>query len=414
MKKGDFTGDSDRILYEISLESFQRAKTRKSDPLTMEVAGPRREIFFDPNKTRAGFVTCGGLCPGINDVIRGAVMTLWYVYGVREIYGFRYGYQGLVPCYFHDPLRLTPQMVEDIHKEGGSVLSSSRGPQDPKVMVNTLERMGINILFTIGGDGTQRGSLALHEEAKRRGLKIAMVGVPKTIDNDLCFIEKSFGFETAFSAGADALKGAHEEAVGAPNGIVIVKLMGRQSGFIAANAAIALNDVNIVLVPEVPFKLEGEKGLLAHIEKRLRTRRHALLLVAEGAGQELMESEAKKAGKDASGNVKLIDIGRFLVDSFDTHFKKIGLEANIKYIDPSYIIRSVPANPTDSVYCLQLAQNAVHAAMAGRTGMVVGQWNNTFVNIPIAMATMKRNTIDPDGQLWRNVLESTGQPANWE
>ncbi len=261
IKFKNFIDDADRILYEISIESFRKAKTRKEEPPSLETAGPRRKIYFDPSKCRAGIVTCGGLCPGINDVIRGIVMALWYVYGVQNILGFRYGYQGLAPRYSHKPIELDPRLVEDIHKEGGSILSSSRGPQDTCVMADTLERMNINMLFTIGGDGTQRGALAIHEELKKRKLKIAIVGVPKTIDNDLCFIEKSFGFETAFSAAAEAVRGAHEEATGAPNGIVIVKLMGRQSGFIAANAALAMNDVNIVLIPEVPFNLEGENGL---------------------------------------------------------------------------------------------------------------------------------------------------------
>ncbi len=414
IKFKNFVDDADRILYEISLESFRKAKTKKEEPPSLEIAGPRRKIYFDPSKCRAGIVTCGGLCPGINDVIRGIVMALWYVYGVQNILGFRYGYQGLAPQYSHKPMELDPKSVEDIHKVGGSILSSSRGPQDIGVMADTLERMNVNMLFTIGGDGTQRGSLALHEELKKRKLKIAIVGVPKTIDNDLCFIEKSFGFETAFSAAADAVKGAHEEATGAPNGIVIVKLMGRQSGFIAANAALAMNDVNIVLIPEVPFKLEGEKGLFRFVEERLRTRKHAFILVAEGAGQQLLADEASATATDASGNIKLGDIGHFLTDKLTAYFESINMEANIKYIDPSYIIRSVPANPSDSVYCMQLAQNAVHAAMAGKSGLVVGQWNHVFTHVPIAMATMKRNTIDPDGSLWLNVLESTGQPPRFE
>jgi 6-phosphofructokinase 1 len=409
-----FVDDSERILYDIRLESCKKCRGQEGDPLSLEVAGPRQKIYFDASKCRAGIVTCGGLCPGINDVIRGIVMSLRYVYGVENILGFRYGYQGLAPKYAHKTMELTPKSVEDIHKEGGSILSSSRGPQETSVMADTLERMNMNILFAIGGDGTQRGALALHQELKSRGLKIAVVGVPKTIDNDLCFIEKSFGFETAFSAAAEATKGAHEEATGAPNGIVIVKLMGRESGFITANAALAMNDVNIVLIPEVPFKLEGPNGLFKYVEERLKTRRHAFILVAEGAGQDILKSDAEKKATDASGNVRLGDIGHFLTDKLGDYFKSIGMESNIKYIDPSYIIRSVPANPSDSVYCMQLAQNAVHAAMAGKSGMVVGQWNHVFTNVPIAMATMKRNVIDPDGPLWLNVLESTGQPAKFE
>lgn len=403
-----FVDEDDRVLYDITLASFHKYKKLKSDPPAFEVAGPRKKIFFDPSKTKAGIVTCGGLCPGINDVIRGIVNTLYYGYGVKNIVGFRYGYQGLVPQYRHEVEALTPDAVSEIHKRGGSILSSSRGPQDIGVMTDALERMNVDILFTIGGDGTQRGALEIHHEARRRKTSMCVIGIPKTIDNDLSFIEKSFGFETAFGAAVESIRGAHEEAEGAPNGIGIVKLMGRHSGFIAAMATLAMSDVNFCLVPESPFKLDGEQGLFALMEKRLKNRRHAVVVVAEGAGQELMAADEN--GKDASGNVKLSDIGVYLKDRLTAHFKSIGTEVNVKYIDPSYIIRSVPANSTDSVYCMQLAQNAVHAGMAGKSGMVVGEWNNAFTHVPVEMATLKRNLIDVNGALWSNVLETTGQP----
>lgn len=405
-----FVDDSQRVLYDISLEAFNRDRKLKPDPLSMEVAGPRKKIYFDPSKTKAGIVTCGGLCPGINDVIRGIVNLLWYGYGVRNIFGFRYGYQGLAPQYKHEVWDLTPEKVVEIHKRGGSILASSRGPQDTGVMVDALERMNVNILFTVGGDGTQKGALDMHVEARKRGISLSVIGIPKTIDNDLSFIEKSFGFETAFSEAVAAIQGAHEEAEGAPNGVGIVKLMGRHSGFITSMATLAMSDVNFCLIPEVPFSFEGENGLFKVMERRLKARRHAVIVVAEGAGQDIMARKAGDQAKDASGNVKLGDVGIFLRDELTAHFKEIGMETNIKYIDPSYIIRSVPANSTDSVYCMQLAQNAVHAGMAGKSGMVVGEWNNTFTNLPIAMAVLERNTVDPKGPLWVNVLESTGQP----
>jgi len=414
LQSSHFVGDDERILYDITMKGFRKAKKLKGEPLSFEVSGPRSKIYFDPMKTRVGIVTCGGLCPGINDVIRGLVMELWYMYGVRNIVGFKYGYQGMSSNYCHEPMEMNPEMVSEIHRQGGSMLSSSRGPQDLDDMLDNLERMNVSILFAIGGDGTQRGALAIHEAAKKRNYKLAVVGIPKTIDNDLCFIEKSFGFETAFSAASESIVSAHNEAKGAPNGIGLVKLMGRNSGFIAANAALAMSYVNIVLIPEVPFKLEGGNGLLKYVEKRLLNRKHAVIVLAEGAGQELMETKGHRKQKDASGNLRLMDIGLFLKDQFNEYFKNIGMEANIKYIDPSYIIRSIPANPSDSVYCMLLAQNAVHAAMAGRSGMVVGQWNNTFTDIPIKMATMERNEIDPESQFWNNVLEATGQPSHFE
>jgi 6-phosphofructokinase 1 len=354
-------------------------------------------------------VTCGGLCPGLNNVIRAIVMSLWYIYGVRRISGIRNGYRGFLPEYQLPVVDLNPDIVADIHKHGGTILGSSRGGGDRvSEIVDCLERMNVSMLFTIGGDGTQKGSLRIAEEIEKRGLRIAVVGIPKTIDNDLSFIQKSFGFETAVSKAVEAVSGAHVEAKDAINGIGIVKLMGRESGFIAAHTAIATNDVNFVLVPEVPFDLDGENGLLNYLKERLERRKHAVIIVAEGAGQNLLP---QIDGKDASGNTLLGDIGLFIKEKVSSFFKSIDYEVNIRYIDPSYIIRSTPADPGDSIYCTRLGNYAVHAAMAGKTKMLVSLINNTFVHVPIALAVGKRNTIDPEGALWRDVIQATGQPA---
>lgn len=375
--------------------------------LAFELAGPRQNIYFRPEKTRAGIVTCGGLCPGINNVIRSIVMTLHYRYGVRVIYGFRYGYRGFIKKYGYEPLFLTPENVRDIHEKGGSILSSSRGSQDMEEVVNTLERMGISILFVIGGDGTMRGAYEIYSIIKRRGLEISIIGIPKTIDNDIAYVEKTFGLETAFSVAADAIRAAHTEAIGAPNGIGLVKVMGRLSGFIAANAALALNEVNFVLIPEIDFDLYGPKGFFSALERRIKERGHCVIVVAEGAGQQYVRAE----GTDESGNPKLGDIGVFLKSEIKKFFMNdVGIEVNLKYIDPSYMVRSVPANPHDSMYCMQLAQNAVHAGMAGKTGMLVGRWNGRFTHVPIKLAIKKRKQLSPEDPLWLSVLEATGQP----
>jgi 6-phosphofructokinase 1 len=342
-------------------------------------------------------------------VIRAIVMTLWYGYGVRRISGIRYGYRGFLPETGLAPMELSPDVVMDIHNEGGTILGSSRGYGDRiGQIVDTIEQMGINIIFPIGGDGTQKGALNICKEIGRRGLKVAVVGVPKTIDNDLSYVQRSFGFETAVQMAVEVVAGAHNEARGALNGIGIVKLMGRQSGFIAAYTALASNDVNFCLIPEVPFDMLGERGLLAHLERRLQARRHALIVVAEGAGQDLIGQDM---GIDASGNKILADIGTFLRDSMAAYFKNIGMDVTIRYIDPSYVIRSAPANATDSIYCTRLGTHAVHAAMSGRTGMIVSMIHDRFVHVPIEQAISRRNTIDPEGPLWRDVLMATGQPA---
>lgn len=405
-----FVDDGERVLLAPTLNFFEQNRGAAGPPPSFEKAGPRAKIFFHPETTPAAIVSCGGLCPGINDVIRGLVMELHYRYKSRLILGFRFGYAGLNPDEGHEPLELTPARVKDIHKMGGSILGSSRGPQDSAVMADTLEDYGIGILFVIGGDGTQRGAMDLHREIRRRGLDIAVVGIPKTIDNDICYIEKTFGFETAFSAAVDALRSAHYEAEGYPNGIGLVKLMGRHSGFIAASAALANSDANFVLVPEVPLVLDGPGGLLERLDERLDRRGHALILAAEGAGQDIMRAELGDAGADASGNAKLLDVGTFLKKRIAGYFKARNKEVTLKYIDPSYIIRSRPANASDSMYCAQLARMAVHAGMAGKTGMVVGRWNGLFTHAPIPLVVKERNAIDPNGPLWLDVLEATGQP----
>ena len=397
------TSDDDRILYHTDPAIVRRLLEAGRDLPAFERAGPRERLFFDPVGLRAGIVTCGGLCPGINDVIRAIVLCLYHHYGVETVYGFRYGYEGLIPEFGHEPLELTPARVDHIGEFGGTVLGTSRGNQDVGRMVDTLVERGVSILFTIGGDGTLRGAGAVAAEVARRGLPIAVVGVPKTIDNDIGFIERSFGFVTAAAEARRAIAGAHSEAIAARNGIGLVKLMGRESGFIAAHAALADSQVNFCLVPEQPFTLEA---FLPALRDRLAERRHAVIAVAEGAGQELFGGTS---GHDASGNAKLGDIGLFLRQAISLYFKEIGMPVNLKYIDPSYIIRSLPANAYDSAYGLLLGYNAVHAAMSGRTNMVVGYWSNEYTHVPIPLAVHKRKRLDPQGWLWSNVLLATGQ-----
>ena len=378
-----------------------------SEEFLFELAGPREKIFFDPKKTRAGIVTCGGLCPGLNNVIRSLVLELHHGYGVREILGFIDGYQGLDPWRGSEPIPLTPEFVEDIHKEGGSVLNTSRGPVDVSVAVDNLIRRKVNILFVVGGDGTQRGGAAIYKEASQRGHALAVVGVPKTIDNDVAFVSRTFGYLTAVEEATKVIDCAHTEAHSVHNGISIVKIMGRHAGFIAAGATVASQDVNFTLVPEVPFVLDGEDGFLAALEKRVVDRAHAVVLVAEGAGQHLIAGDSGE--RDASGNIKLKDIGQFMRDKIDTHFKAKGVPFAIRYIDPSYLVRSVPASAEDAVLCDFFARNAVHAAMAGKTGLVIGYQHGKFTHVPVELLTTKQKTLDLNSPAWLGVLASTGQ-----
>ncbi len=404
----NFVPDDARLLVDAELRSFRKHLQRGEEPPSLEQAGPRAHIYFEPAKTKAAIVTCGGLCPGLNNVIRAIVMQLWHLYGVHSIFGVQFGYQGLNPEHNLPLQELTPKVVSDIHEQGGTVLGSSRGPQPVEAMVDTLDRHNIQMLFTVGGDGTLRGAEAIHEEVQRRGLKIAVVGVPKTIDNDVPMISRTFGYDTAVDMATLAIRAAHVEATGAPNGVGLVKVMGRHSGYIACSAALACRDVNLVLVPEQRFDLQGEAGVLRFLQDRLERRGHAVVVVAEGAGQDLMQAEGDK---DASGNVKLQDIGPFLAHAVKTHFKGLGREINVKYIDPSYIIRAAPANSKDAIFTGNLGADAAHAAMAGKTGIVIGLWHERFTHVPLPVATAYRKVVDLEGDLWRATLEATGQPA---
>jgi len=406
-----FTPDHKRTLFNNDLQHYLDDKTSEMLPLSLEIAGPREHIFFDPPKTKAAIVTCGGLCPGINDVIRSLVMELYHRYGLRNIVGIKYGFQGLISKFGHQVLELTPEAVNDIHADGGSMLSSSRGRQDIEEIVNVLKRMNVDIFFCVGGDGTMRATECITEEINRRNLNISVIGIPKTIDNDLNLIDKTFGFDTAISEAVKAIQCAHVEAKGAPMGIGLVKIMGRQSGHIAVHAALAQNDVNFVLIPEVPFDLDGEKGFLKTLENRIRLRQHCVILVAEGAGQELFRRSDGIIETDASGNLKLLDIGLFLRSAIDDYFKEMNMEINLKYIDPSYMIRSVRANASDSIYCGALGQYAAHAGMAGKTGMLVGLFRGEYVHLPLKIVTSGK-TVDPLGNIWMRVIESTGQPLS--
>ena len=403
-----FADDESKIIYDTSAGRVSQRLEELGSVLSFEEAGPREKLFFDPLNVKAAIVTCGGLCPGLNDVIRSIVHTLSYGYGVRIIKGIQYGFSGLNPASQLPFKDLTPDVVRTIHEDGGTYLGSSRGPQPVDVMVDTLYREDIRLLFAIGGDGTLRGADEIHKEVEKRGMSLAVIGIPKTIDNDIGVVSRTFGFDTAVSTAVDSLRAAHVEARGAINGIGIVKLMGRNAGFVAAHAALAAADANFVLVPEVPFDLDGPNGFLSALEQRLNSRGHALVVVAEGAGQSLFKGDQ---GTDASGNAILGDIGLVLKKEINEYLSKRGMKHSIKYIDPSYTIRSVPANPNDRIFCGFLGQHAAHAGMAGKTGLLIGSWNNLFIHVPLSLAVQNHKKIDSEGIIWTSVLEATGQPS---
>ncbi|MDC7124310.1 MAG: ATP-dependent 6-phosphofructokinase [Spirochaetales bacterium] len=404
----NYVKDNECVLYNVAMHEGDTLPA-VDHTIALEKSGPREKIYFNPGHVHAGVVTCGGLCPGLNNVIRSIVRTLWYQYGVKRISGIKNGYKGLLPELNLPTIELNPDVVDDIHYMGGSILGSSRGNGDIVSIVDAIERLNLNMLFTIGGDGTTKGAIAIAKEIEARKLKVAIIGVPKTIDNDLSFIQRSFGFETAVSKAVEAVYSAHIEAKDAYNGIGLVKLMGRESGFIAAHTALAMSVVNFVLIPEIEFELEGENGLLSRLKKRIEEKHRAVIIVAEGAGQNLLASSNET---DLSGNKKLSNIGDFLRIRIEEYFKNEGIETHLKYIDPSYIIRSTPADPNDSIYCLRLGAHAVHAAMAGKTKALISMMNDRYVLVPMKLAVSKRNFVDPEGSLWSDVLQATRMPLS--
>jgi len=407
-KRGDGIVDYIKEGTKLLLKAELTSSDKPNPDLAFEKAGPRGLIYFNPEKTNVGIVTCGGISPGLNNVLRSIFMELYYKYGTQNIFGFKYGFSGFDSTIGINTIKFDRNVVHNIHNIGGTILGTSRGTPPTKVIVDTLDYLGIHVLFCIGGDGTLRGAHAIHQELKKRGLKKSIICIPKTIDNDIPFVFKTFGFDTAVKMAKVVIDCAHTEASGVHNGIVLVKLMGRDSGFIASFATLACNDVNFTLVPEVPFDLYGKKGFLTLLEKRILERGHAVIVVAEGAGQNLFNKERVK--KDASGNLLLLDIGSYLNEKIEEYFKKREIPIYQKYMDPSYIIRGVPANASDGIFCDRLARNAVHAAMAGKTDIVLGLWYNVLTHVPLAMVTSRKKRLSPESSLWLSVLSTTGQP----
>jgi 6-phosphofructokinase 1 len=403
-----FVADDSYVLRDIEHPSPLPAQAARA----FEKAGPRLKIFFQPKTTTVGILSAGGICPGINDVIRAMVLELHHGYGVERILGFRFGLAGLDPACGYDHVALDLSLVRDIHAFAGTVLGTSRGPRDPSQMVDTLARLEVDVLLVIGGDGTMRAAHAIHEEAARRGLSIGVVGVPKTIDNDIPFVDKTFGFETAVATARLAIDAAHAEARSVANGVGLVKLMGRNAGFIAANATLASHVVNACLVPEVPFELFGANGLMSWLVRRLALRGHAVIVVGEGCARTVIESPQSL---DASGNAQFSfdhhDVGGYLKRTIEQHFEALKLPLTLKYIDPSYMVRATRPSAEDAVFCDALARNAVHAAMAGKTDIMIGRWHRCFTHVPLAQVLSHQKRIEPDGDLWRQVVEATGQPS---
>ncbi|KAK4765756.1 hypothetical protein SAY86_026846 [Trapa natans] len=406
--EGFYVSPSDVILRQIVYDLS--GKFSDTSHLAYTRAGPRRQIFFDTAMVRAAIVTCGGLCPGLNTVIRELVVGLWELYGVREIYGVIAGYRGF---YSSEPVQLTLKMVDGWHKRGGTALETSRGGFDLHKIVDGIQQRGFNQVYIIGGDGTMRGAVKIVEEVRRRKLNISVTGIPKTVDNDVGIIDRSFGFQTAVEMAQQAINAAHVEAESAVNGIGLVKLMGRSTGHIALHATLSSCDVDCCLIPENDFFLEGPGGLFKFLERRLRENGHAVVVVAEGAGQDIIpRTEAQREDRDESGNPTFLDVGGWLKVELKRWWARDhpGELIAVKYIDPTYMIRAVPANATDNLYCTLLAHSAIHGVMAGYTGFVPGPINGSYAYIPLEEVARARNEVNTRNHKWAWVRSVTNQP----
>eukprot|EP00271_Cylindrocystis_brebissonii_P009161 TRINITY_DN23834_c0_g1_i1.p1 TRINITY_DN23834_c0_g1~~TRINITY_DN23834_c0_g1_i1.p1 ORF type:complete len:519 (+),score=119.52 TRINITY_DN23834_c0_g1_i1:131-1687(+) len=411
--QGLFVHDADRLLIRVTYYGHPTSVGVEVDengewqfrPLWGRRAGPRQWIYFPPKEVKAAIVTCGGLCPGINDVIRQIVYTL-DVYGVEDILGVQYGFKGFVDPSL-PPVKLSRKIVHDINMHGGSFLGVSRGHPKNTDIVDALEAWGVNMLFVIGGNGSHAGANCLYEICRERKLKVVIVGVPKTIDNDIMLVDKTFGFDTAVEEAQRAINAAYVEAASAYNGIGIVKLMGRQSGFIAMHATIANGQVDVVLIPEVPFVMEGKQGVLEFMKARLALNGNCVVVIAEGAGQDLIEGTG---GVDASGNPILGDVGKWFTQKVKAYFKECKTSADVKYIDPTYMIRARPPISSDHILCTILGQNAVHGAFAGYSNITIGMVNTHYALLPIPAVIKQPRTVDPDSNMWHRCVTCTGQP----
>lgn len=418
--QGFFVSDSDVLLQHTVFDlSSASNRTPQQQQHAYLRAGPRMEIYFNPcgppDCVRAAIVTCGGLCPGLNTVIRELVVGLWELYGVRQIYGVKAGYRGFysTTTATGPMIQLNPKLVHDWHKRGGTALETSRGGFDLHKIVDAIQDHGFNQVYIIGGDGTMRGAVKIFDEICSRKLQVAVVGIPKTVDNDVGIIDRSFGFQTAVEMAQEAVHAAHVEAESAVNGIGLVKLMGRSTGHIAVHSTLSSRDVDCCLIPENNFYLEGKGGLFEFLEDKLKQNGHAVVVVAEGAGQDIIPiTDAQKEERDESGNPVFLDVGVWLKSELKKWWERDhpGELFTVKYVDPTYMIRAVPANATDNLYCTLLAHSAIHGVMAGYTGFVAGPINGIYAYIPLKEVAEAKNPVNIKDHKWAWVRSVNNQP----
>ena len=399
-----YVTETDRVLLDDTLGVAKRRSAGTPAELpAFNPGGPREKLYFEPSTVTAAIVTCGGLCPGLNNVVRALVLQLANAYGVKSILGFRNGYSGLTDT--SAPLALTPELVRDIHNRGGTILGTSRGGQEPAAMVDTLARHRVDMLFVIGGDGSLRGAQKIAAKpppatAARRGghpedhRQRHSVDRPELRLPDRVRPRRRVDPRRAHRGRVHRRRRGTGQADGPAQRLHRLLCDTRQP-----RSRLRPDPRSLLPARQLPaLPAQARRSAGARSRGRRRGRRAGAV--------------PRSAETDASGNARLGDIGALLRERVTAHFAQHGTPLSLRYVDPGYAIRSVPANAFDAVYCARLAQAAVHAGMAGFTSMVVARWHGRFIHLPIALATATRNQVDPHGDLWMSVLEATGQPKH--
>jgi phosphofructokinase-like protein len=330
---------------------------------------------------RVGVLTGGGDCPGLNAVIRAVVRKGVGVHGYDFI-GYRDGWKGPLEGL---TMPLGVPEVRGILPRGGTILGSSRtnpfkieGGVD-RIKQNLAEQ-GVDALIAIGGEDTLGVATKLHE------LGVHVVGVPKTIDNDLNATDYTFGFDTAVNIAMEAIDRLHTTAE-SHHRALIVEVMGRHAGWIALHAGLA-GGANVILIPEQPFSIEK---VCDYVESRFQSHYAPILVVAEGAvpieGQQALGSR----GVDAFGHARLGGIGEWLAGQIET---RTGKEARTTVL--GHIQRGGTPTAFDRVLATRFGLHAVDAVAAGDWGQMVALRGTDIVRVPLAEATAVLKTVSPE------------------
>lgn len=329
-----------------------------------------------------GVLTGGGDCPGLNAVIR-AVERAGIKYDFGTL-GIRNGWQGLIDG---DVEPLTDFSVSGILPKGGTILGTSRtnplkNPSDFQKIKANIKKYGIHALVVIGGDGT----LSAARDVAKQG--ISVVGIPKTIDNDICGTDMTFGFDTAVSTVTEAIDRLHTTAE-SHHRIIVVEVMGRNVGWIAVTAGIA-GGADEILIPEVHFTMDG-------VCKKLKDRydagkKFSIVVIAEGAHEkDLGLPSVPENERDECGHEKFVGVGNILGKELE---RRLGIETRVTIL--GHVQRGGSPTAYDRVLATRFGVAAVQLVHAGDFGKMVALQGNRITSITLESAVNQLKTVDPE------------------